>query len=270
MKFKSTSQPVILRPVFQAWPKNLTRSFAPAGLRMTLLWAFFSLLSGFNIQTAHAGTGSGSTSNTTFTTSTTHHSIFNRVDLPDERLDTFLTRLTGRIDAGPILADFSFDKPFADPIVQAAINTVKNNLSALAAPDPLSFTGPSLLSSMNSLFGSSTDFLGNQINHDEQTVTTTASLGPGTILIGDDQSQTFFVQAGTTNYNTNTHTESFFDQVYQTTNTFKLKEHYEIVGNTAVPEPTTGLLFAFGLGGMGLIKRKRFLRWRDDREERDS
>lgn len=45
--------------------------------------------------------------------------------------------------------------------------------------------------------------------HEEISVSTTQSLGPGTIFIGENQSETFFVAAGTTNFNTNTHTETF-------------------------------------------------------------
>jgi hypothetical protein len=37
------------------------------------------------------------------------------------------------------------------------------------------------------------------LNHTETSVTATTTFGPATILIGDDQSQTFFVAAGTTN-----------------------------------------------------------------------
>jgi len=40
-----------------------------------------------------------------------------------------------------------------------------------------------------------------------QTVTTTSAIGPQTILIGEEGSQSFFVPAGTVNFNTNTHTE---------------------------------------------------------------
>jgi hypothetical protein len=45
--------------------------------------------------------------------------------------------------------------------------------------------------------------------HFETSVTTTTTIGPATILIGENQSQTYFVPAGTQNINTNTHTESF-------------------------------------------------------------
>lgn len=45
--------------------------------------------------------------------------------------------------------------------------------------------------------------------HVEISVTTSVTIGPATILVGENQSQVFFVAAGTTNVNTNTHTEIF-------------------------------------------------------------
>ncbi|MFN8018847.1 MAG: hypothetical protein U0P45_12080 [Acidimicrobiales bacterium] len=50
----------------------------------------------------------------------------------------------------------------------------------------------------------------------QESVTTDKSIGPATILIGEDQSVTYFVPAGTTNLNTNTHTETFVHTTYQT------------------------------------------------------
>lgn len=50
----------------------------------------------------------------------------------------------------------------------------------------------------------------------QETVTTTLSTGPSTVLVGEDQSEEFFVAAGTTNLNTNTHTETFVNTIYQT------------------------------------------------------
>ncbi|MFN8018845.1 MAG: hypothetical protein U0P45_12070 [Acidimicrobiales bacterium] len=50
----------------------------------------------------------------------------------------------------------------------------------------------------------------------QETVTTTLSTGPSTVLVGEDQSEEFFVAAGTTNLNTNTHTETFVHTTYQT------------------------------------------------------
>ena len=43
----------------------------------------------------------------------------------------------------------------------------------------------------------------------ETSVTTTTTIGPATIFVGEDQSVPFFVAAGTLNINTNTHTETF-------------------------------------------------------------
>lgn len=51
---------------------------------------------------------------------------------------------------------------------------------------------------------------------EEVSVTTDLSIGPATILIGENQSVTYFVPAGTTNLNTNTHTETFITTTYQT------------------------------------------------------
>ena len=64
--------------------------------------------------------------------------------------------------------------------------------------------------------------LGDQFNHDEQTITTSLTSGPDTIFVGTDQASTFFVCAGTVNTNTNTHTEHFIDQLFQTTQTLSL------------------------------------------------
>ena len=50
-----------------------------------------------------------------------------------------------------------------------------------------------------------------QINHTETSVTTSVATGPGTIMIEACQLQTFLVAAGTSNVNTNTHTETFVD-----------------------------------------------------------
>ena len=47
------------------------------------------------------------------------------------------------------------------------------------------------------------------VDHTETSVTTSTSLGPGTIFIGPNQSVPFFVAAGNDNFNTNVHTETF-------------------------------------------------------------
>jgi fibronectin-binding autotransporter adhesin len=49
----------------------------------------------------------------------------------------------------------------------------------------------------------------------ETIATTDIAFGPGVILIGPNQSQTFFVQDGTINLNTNTHTETFTHNIFR-------------------------------------------------------
>jgi hypothetical protein len=82
------------------------------------------------------------------------------------------------------------------------------------------------------------------LNLTETSVTTQTSFGPATILIGPEQSQTFFVAAGTMNINTNVHTQFFIDCV------------------AAVPVmPPAALggttLIAVGLGVWAISRRRR-------------
>jgi outer membrane autotransporter protein len=71
---------------------------------------------------------------------------------------------------------------FSNPAVQAVLQ----RLGALASPSTLTLTGTNT------------------------SVSTQTTFGPATILIGPEQSITFFVAPGTTNVNTNVHTASFF------------------------------------------------------------
>ena len=50
-----------------------------------------------------------------------------------------------------------------------------------------------------------------QVNHTAVSVSTTTTTGPGTIFIGQCQSQPHVVPAGINNLNTNTHTQTFVD-----------------------------------------------------------
>ena len=49
------------------------------------------------------------------------------------------------------------------------------------------------------------------------TWTTTNSAGPGTILVGENQSQSFFIPIGASDVNTNRHHETFVNNLYQAT-----------------------------------------------------
>lgn len=171
---------------------------------------------------------------TTFTSSFTNHTTFTRVDLAGQRVDTFATQVTGRLVGNGVVFDQTFALAFGDPVVQQAVLDASAALEAAAAPLPANIAGPNLLSSLVSLAGSQTDSLGDQFNHTEETVTLEQTIGPGTIIIGDRDNGgvPFEVRAGTVNFNDNTHTETFIDQRFQTTDTFLTTEAYELVATT--------------------------------------
>ena len=152
-----------------------------------------------------AAVGGGSSSNTTFTTSTTHHATYTRVQLPD--LQAFVTRVLGEF-AGISVYDQSFNVAFPDPAVQLAVVNASLAIQ-LAAGHPVAVSSPTLVALAATR---TTTNVSVTVDHTTQTVTSTHVFGPQTILIGDDQSQTFFVQSGTDNINTNTHTETFDQQ----------------------------------------------------------
>jgi len=142
----------------------------------------------------------------TFSTSTTNGETHTRVDLPNA--EAFSTRVAVVVD-GVVVLDQTVAGPASSPAAQAA-------LSQAAAPlaGACSVAGP---------FTSTADTVGPAVHVGDvftgstQDMTATTTFGPATILIGPDQSITFFVAAGTLNVNTNTHTESFFDQNFQAT-----------------------------------------------------
>ncbi len=65
----------------------------------------------------------------------------------------------------------------------------------------------------------------------EDTVTSETTLGPATILVGEDLSETFMIAAGTVHINTNTHTETFVNQREVTTTTLTKTATFDVVGS---------------------------------------
>jgi hypothetical protein len=178
----------------------------------------------------------------TVTTSTTSHSTHTRVD-------SFSTRITGRLAMGTIVYDQTFPLPFSDPAVQQAVLDAKAALVAAAAPQVITIVGPTLLSS-------TVMKTGEQVTGAQQSVTTTTTFGPATILIGEDQSQTFFVAAGTMNINTNTHTETFVNDLFLTTQAYGLLA----VDARAIPTLSEwaqlGMAALLVLGGLAALRRR--------------
>ena len=210
---------------------------------------------------AWAAVGGGGNTTTTTTTSTTSGTTFTD-QFQTERVDTFLTRITARINGGVTVYDQSFNVAFGQPAVTAAIAAAQAALNAAVEPDP-TIVGPTLISSTELLIDTDTDLVSQLLNHIETSVTTTTTFGPATILVGEDQSVPFIVDAGTLNINTNTHTQSFFDRLFLTTDTYLTSQTYELVGYpqqvAAVPEPGTLGLIGLGLAGMALWRRRRTL-----------
>lgn len=191
-------------------------------------------------------TGGGQTTTTTYTTSITSGITYTRKDLPPA------TQIIGRLDGGSIVYDQTFVLPLSDPTVQAAVAAANAAITAALSPQSATITGPTFLNSL-------TAYLGQEVDHTEQSVTTTAAFGPTSILIGDEQSQTFFVAAGTVNYNTNTHTQTFMNDLYRTT------DSYELLGQAQAPAaiPTLSEWAQIGMadllvgGGLLAIRRTR-------------
>ncbi|MBI5281970.1 MAG: PEP-CTERM sorting domain-containing protein [Candidatus Solibacter usitatus] len=191
-------------------------------------------------------TVSGST-NTTLTVSfSTSQAVHTTLD--NQRIDTFLTRLTAQLAGGPVLYDQSFNFAFSDPVVQAAILAARQVLVSAAA-GPITLLGPTLLSTSESLIDLTviTVLDGSTAT---QTVTLEETIGPGTIIIGDRDigGVAFEVLAGWTNLNVNTHTQTDYYETMTTTRTWLTGSHYDLTGQVAeVPEPGTAFLAAAGI-----------------------
>lgn len=159
---------------------------------------------------------------TTFTTSTTSHTTFTRVDLPT--IQAYLTQVTSATDDGVTTYNQTFLSSPGSAEVSAAFAQaqlaltsalfVESNTPPNDGHGAIVTSSPALVASSQT---SETVFVGNQLDHTQTSTTTTTTLGPATIFIGPDQSLAFSVVAGTQNINTDTHTESFVNQLYQTT-----------------------------------------------------
>jgi len=193
-------------------------------------------------QDAHAAVGGGGTGNVTTTTSTTNSTTEtgNKVYATD--IHTYQTRVLGYIydnqgnDAWPF--NGVTNHPPGSSEVNSLFNQARQAIRDAATNQAvmpgrcasLTIDPPVLTASSTST--SEVDTGQNVFNRNEVSVTTQTTFGPATILIGESQSQTFFVAAGTTNINTNTHTETFVDDLYQ--RTVQHNATYTIVGEKVV------------------------------------
>jgi uncharacterized protein with beta-barrel porin domain len=185
----------------------------------------------------------------TTTTSNTHAITFTPITTTT-RIDTFTTEIIGRLNGGTVF-DQTFNAAFGDPVVQAGVNAARAAITTAGGPGVV-IVGPNLVSSTTTLQNSTSTTVFT-LNHTETSVTTTVTIGPGTILIGGvappcpsitalpsatrpvacpGQTNSFFVAAGTSNVNTNTHSQYFVDEAISTTSTFLTAEVYALIGTT--------------------------------------
>lgn len=167
------------------------------------------------------------------------------MDLPT----IYSTRVLGYTYRLNPFADFIvYDQTFpVQPYANEILNTANPAaLFAVQAALPQTITGPTLTST------SLTEQLADTIAGINTSISSSTSFGPATILVGDDQSQSFFVAAGTQNVNTNTHTETFVNKNFQQTT----DSTWQVTGLLAAAATTPALspigLIAVGAALVGL------------------
>ncbi len=250
------------------------------------------------VGSAWADVGDSGATNVTTTTSTSRTpDTFTDNPLPDRRIDTYRTRLTGLLQGDATLFyDQTFAAPFGDAAVNAGVSAAMVALTSANSGNPLAFLGPSQVGSLSSLIDSNSTTT--QVG--EPLVTPTGGLGnttgPETVLIGDlgncallktevfpfpyaegftsvqdypfecsgGNPQSFEVVSGTTNINVNLDLQYHFTREIQLTETWELFETWTLIGvadqaETAVSEP--GVLWLL-LGGLGLAARRGLRRAR--------
>ena len=174
-----------------------------------------------------APVGNGGSGTLTTTTSTTQHETHTVV--PGPTSETNRTRVTAALD-GTIIYDETVSGAPSSASAAAALDRARLALEAKGIAST-SITGPTTVSTTRDVQSTQVTSV---LDHTETSVTTTTAIGPGTILIGPNQSITFFVAAGTTNINTNTHTEYFYNDI--TTQSAIVTTHVQLSATTP-PKP---------------------------------
>ena len=200
--------------------------------------------------------------NDTLTTSTSSSEVLHDSSAT-QRIDTYVTEIIGRVNGGATLFDQNYAFAFGSSQVAAGVAGGQSALTSFFGANPFSLTGPTLLSSVQTLFSSVIGAPLVTSTVPTQSFTLENTIGPGTILIGnrDLGGTPFQVLAGTVNVNINTHTLFDIFRTITTTNTFNTLARYELVGTrgapTRVPEPATWALALLALGFMGWQARRR-------------
>lgn len=196
----------------------------------------FGLAAGLTVP-AHAAVGGATNSTQTQTTSTTRHTT---TTSQTNRVDVYDTTVLGYVYSDGALGFHRVDLVNVHSTlspntveIQTLVANTENAVAAALTGDVLPGRCASLSQNTDITQNATTDTqLTDTQTAQQVSISTDLSIGPGTILIGEDQSQTFFVAQGTTNLNTNTHTETFVHNTYTATTTNVTS--YEVVGHKYV------------------------------------
>lgn len=142
--------------------------------------------------------------------------------------ETNRTRVTATLDATIVFDETVTGAP-GSAAANAALERARAALGAKGV-QAASVSGPTTVSTTREVQSTQTTFV---LEHVETSITTQTTFGPATILIGPNQSITFLVAPGTTNTNTNIHTENFINDV--TTQTVLVTTHLQLSATTPKP-----------------------------------
>lgn len=213
-------------------------------------------------QSSSTPAATGPTNTTIYTSSTRTIDHDTTVNVT-RQVSTFLVELKARMQGGAYLSDQTYNVAFADPTVQTAITQAESLLTTAGA---VSFTGPTRLSSTQST-SSATSTGPYVVTGTNVSFSTTLYIGPKTIMIGDNQSQSLAIAPGQQDYDTLVTSDVYQTQTVTRTNTTLTTQVYEIDGVASVtppppatPAPPALLLALTGIAAAGLYAARRRLR----------
>jgi hypothetical protein len=212
-------------------------------------------------------------SGTCYTSSFAEVDTFNTTSVT-QQVSTYSTELKGRMQGGTYIFDQTYAVAFTDASFPAHVTQAKSVLTGVGA---VSFTGPTQLSTNQSLVSSVTNTVQTGSQTTPSAVTTTY-IGPLTIFTGNHgicssfavaqaaasgngcslPGTTFLIGAGGTDIDTLLVSQVTISQTATTTNTTLTSQVYEIDGFVAgaappgTPAPPSAILTFIGLAGLGI------------------